>query len=178
MSITSVEFLALIVVLLILYWNISRRFQWILLLISSVIFYVLNAPVFTLIYIGISVVSVYYATMYFEKDGKNKKAVLVGTLVIVLGILAVLKYTNLFVGTLFMLLKIPYARVNWIAPLAISFYTLQLVAYTLDCYWGVAGKAEHNILKLLLYTIYFPQMVSGPISRFSELGIKLFEEHK
>ena len=72
--------------------------------------------------------------MYFEKDGKNKKTVLVGTLVIVLGILAVLKYTNLFAGTLFMLLKIPYARVNWIAPLAISFYTLQLVAYTLDCY--------------------------------------------
>lgn len=178
MSITSVEFLGFIVALLIVYWNIPGKFQWILLLVASSIFYVLNAPVFTLIYIGISVVSVYYATMYFEKDGKNKKAVLVGTLVIVLGILAVLKYTNLFAGTLFMLLKIPYARVNWIAPLAISFYTLQLVAYTLDCYWGVAGKAEHNILKLLLYTIYFPQMVSGPISRFSELGTKLFEEHK
>lgn len=178
MSITSVGFLGFITVLWVVYWNIPRKFQWILLLVASSIFYVLNAPVFTLIYIGISVVSVYYATMYFEKDGKNKKAVLVGTLVIVLGILAVLKYTNLFAGTLFMLLKIPYARVNWIAPLAISFYTLQLVAYTLDCYWGVAGKAEHNILKLLLYTIYFPQMVSGPISRFSELGIKLFEEHK
>ena len=163
MSITSVEFLAFIAVLLILYWNIPGRFQWMLLLTASVIFYVLNAPVYTLIYIGVSIVTVYCATMYFENGSKNKKMVLVGTLIIVLGILAVLKYTNLFVGTLFMIFKIPYTRVNWIAPLAISFYTLQLVAYTLDCYWGIAGKAERNIFKLLLYTIYFPQMVSGPI---------------
>lgn len=42
---------------------------------------------------------------------------------------------------------------------------------------GGAGRTEHNILKLLLYTIYFPQMVSGPISRFSDLGVKLFAVH-
>ena len=178
MSVTSVEFLGFITVLLTVYWIIPGRFQWVLLLAASSIFYVLNAPMFTLIYIGISVSSVYYATMYFENGGKNKKIVLIGTLIVVLGILAVLKYTNLFAGTLCMILKIPYARVNWIAPLAISFYTLQLVAYTLDCYWGVAGKTERNIFKLLLYTIYFPQMVSGPISRFTDLGVKLFEVHK
>ena len=178
MSITSVGFLVFIAISCVLYWNVPGRFQWVFLLIASSIFYVLNAPIFTLIYIGISIISVYYATMYFEKGGKNKKSVLVGTLIIVLDILAVLKYMNLFAGTLFMLLKIPYVRVNWIAPLAISFYTLQLVAYTLDCYWGVAGKTERNIFKLLLYTIYFPQMVSGPISRFTDLGVKLFEVHK
>lgn len=178
MSITSVEFIVFIAVLLIIYWNIPGNFQWILLLVASCIFYVLNAPIFTLVYIGISVISVYYATMYFEKGGKNKKVVLVVTLIIILGILVVLKYTNLFAGSLYIILNIPYVRVNWIAPLAISFYTLQLVAYTLDCYWGVAGRTEHNVLKLLLYTIYLPQMVSGPISRFSDLGVKLCVAHK
>lgn len=140
MSITSVEFIVFIAVLLIIYWNIPGNFQWILLLVASCIFYVLNAPIFTLVYIGISVLSVYYATLYFEKGGKNKKTVLVGTLIVVLGTLAVLKYTNLLAGTLCILLKISYERVNWIAPLAISFYTLQLVAYTLDCYWGGGRK--------------------------------------
>ena len=77
MSITSVEFLAFIAVLLILYWNIPGRFQWMLLLTASVIFYVLNAPVYTLIYIGVSIVTVYCATMYFENGSKNKKMVLV-----------------------------------------------------------------------------------------------------
>ena len=176
MSIISPEFFIFISVLLVVYWNIPGRFQWLLLLVASGIFYILNAPVFTLIYIGISVVTVYFATIYFEKR-ENKTGVLVGTLIIILGTLAVLKYTNLFVGTLFMILRIPYTRINWAAPLAISFYTLQLVAYTLDCYWKVC-RPEKNILKLLLYTIYFPQMVSGPISRYNELGKYLFEKHR
>lgn len=176
MSIISPEFFIFISVLLVVYWNIPGRFQWLLLLVASGIFYILNAPVFTLIYIGISVVTVYFATIYFEKR-ENKTGVLVGTLIIILGTLAVLKYTNLFVGTLFMILRIPYTRINWVAPLAISFYTLQLVAYTLDCYWKVC-RPEKNILKLLLYTIYFPQMVSGPISRYNELGKYLFEKHR
>lgn len=178
MNITSFNFLIFIAVLLVVYWSIPKKLQWIVLLVGSIIFYISNAPLFTFIYIGISVVSVYYATIYFESNGKNKKVVLVCTLITTLGILAVLKYTNLFAGTLFMLLKIPYTRFNWIAPLAISFYTLQLVAYTLDCYWGVAGRVERNIFKLLLYTIYFPQMTSGPISRFSDLGSKLFDGHR
>jgi len=72
MSVTSVEFLGFITVLLTVYWIIPGRFQWVLLLAASSIFYVLNAPMFTLIYIGVSVVMVYYATMYFEKGGKNK----------------------------------------------------------------------------------------------------------
>ena len=177
MSIVSIEYLFFIAVLFIVYWNISARIQWILLLSASIIFYVLNAPVYTLIYIGISVIIVYLATAYFDKGLKHKKKILVLTLVSIIGILAVLKYTNMFAGTLYLIRGLKYTAVHWVAPLAISYYTLQLVAYTLDCYWGVE-KAEKNILKVLLYTIYFPQMISGPISRYSNLGKVLFEEHR
>jgi membrane bound O-acyl transferase MBOAT family protein len=124
-----------------------------------------------------SVIAVYFATQYFEKNDKYKKFVLIIVLIVTIGILIVLKYTNTLVGILLIMDDIQYSRVNWIAPLAISFYTLQLVAYLLDCYWGVI-KAEKNILKLLLYTIYFPQMVSGPISRFNELGASVLQEKK
>lgn len=177
MSIVSIEYLFFIAVLFIAYWNISAKFQWILLLAASIIFYVFNAPMYTLIYIGISVIIVYMATVSFDRDYKYKKMVLVLTLVLILGTLAVLKYTNMFAGTLYLILGLHYTSVHWVAPLAISYYTLQLVAYTLDCYWGIE-KAEKNIFKVLLYTIYFPQMVSGPISRYSNLGKVLFEEHR
>ena len=177
MSIVSIEYLFFIAALFIVYWNISAKFQWILLLTASIIFYTFNAPVYTFIYIGISVILVYLATVYFDTDLKHKKMVLVLTLLSIIGILAVLKYTNMFAETLYLSLGLQYTAVRWFAPLAISYYTLQLVAYTLDCYWGVE-RAEKNIFKVLLYTIYFPQMVSGPISRYSNLGKILFEEHK
>ena len=177
MRIVSIEYLFFIAALFIVYWNIPAKFQWILLLAASIVFYVLNAPVYTFIYIGISVSMVYLSTVYFDKGLKHKKKILVLTLVSIIGILAVLKYTNMFAGTLYLILGLKYTTVHWVAPLAISYYTLQLVAYTLDCYWGVE-KAEKNIFKVLLYTIYFPQMVSGPISRYSNLGKVLFEEHR
>ena len=158
MSIVSIEYLFFIAALFIVYWNIPAKFQWILLLAASIVFYVLNAPVYTFIYIGISVSMVYLSTVYFDKGLKHKKKILVLTLVSIIGILAVLKYTNMFAGTLYLILGLKYTTVHWVAPLAISYYTLQLVAYTLDCYWGVE-KAEKNIFKVLLYTIYFPQMV-------------------
>lgn len=69
------------------------------------------------------------------------------------------------------------STVEWCASLAISYYTLQIVAYLLDCYWGVTER-ESNPLKLLLFTSFFPLMVSGPISKHSMLAPQLFEEHR
>ena len=73
MSIVSIEYLFFIAALFIVYWNISAKFQWILLLTASIIFYTFNAPVYTFIYIGISVILVYLATVYFDTDLKHKK---------------------------------------------------------------------------------------------------------
>ena len=52
--------------MLLLYWNIPARFQWIVLLVASIIFYIFNAPIYTFVYIGISLVSVYFAIRYFD----------------------------------------------------------------------------------------------------------------
>lgn len=174
MSVISVEFILFVIVLFFIYWNIPAKFQWILLLIASVIFYVFNSPAFTLVYVAFSVITVYFATQYFEKSNRHKKHVLIIALIVTLGSLVALKYTNTLMEALLIIGNVQGPRVNLVAPLAISFFTLQLVAYLLDCYWGTI-KAEKNIFKLMLYTIYFPQMVSGPISRFNELGVSLFQ---
>ena len=180
MVITSVKFLIFVAISLIVYFKLPTRFQWVLLLADSLFFYFINTKAATFLYLIVAVLVTYGAALSFEKtkSGTKKKLVLIFAILVNAGILAVLKYTNLLVGTVnFFTKEETLKTVHWIAPLAISFYTLQLLSYLCDCYWG-SLKPEKNPLKLLLFTMYFPLMVSGPISRYRDLGKKLFEEHR
>lgn len=180
MTITSLGFLAFVGILLFIYWFVPHKAQWVVLLIGSILFYVLTAKPFTLIYILVSVGAVYLATRYFEKseDVRKKRTALVAALLVNIGLLVALKYTNMLIDTVNKLISgKPLSTVDWLAPMAISYYTLTLIAYLVDCYGGMFAP-EHNILKLTLYTIYFPVMVSGPICRYNEVGEQLFRENR
>ncbi len=180
MVITSVKFLIFVAISLIVYFKLPTKYQWVLLLADSLFFYFINTRTITFLYLVAAVLVTYGAALSFEKieDSGKKKAVLFFAILVDAGILAVLKYTNLLVGTVNFFAKEEMLKtVHWVAPLAISFYTLQLLSYVCDCYWG-SQKAEKDPLKLLLFTMYFPLMVSGPISRYRDLGKKLFEEHR
>lgn len=183
MSITSVLFICFVLISIFIYYLLKGNGQWILLLIDSIVFYVLSAKPITLIYVAYTVASVYCATAFFDKvSNKKKKVLLAAVLLSNVAILAVLKYSNLGIHSVNGLLKIfrvekAFAEVEYLAPLALSFYMLQMLSYLLDCYWGVAIP-EKNIAKLTLYTIYFPLMVSGPICRHSQIGNSLFDKHE
>ena len=69
------------------------------------------------------------------------------------------------------------AAVDWVLPLGISFYTFQTVSYVIDVYWEKV-EPERNILKVALFTSFFPLLIQGPISRFGDLKDTLFAEHK
>lgn len=187
MEITSVVFFAFVGASLLVYWKLPARLQWMLLLADSLLFYILNTEPVTLLYLAASLLSVYGATRFFGSERAKaapglKKGAVCLTVAINVGILAVLKYTNLGIGTINAIGTHvdgfeSLAEVNWLAPLAISYYTLQIVAYLLDCYWGTAVP-EKNFAKLVLFVCYFPQMVSGPICRYSQTGEELFREHR
>lgn len=66
---------------------------------------------------------------------------------------------------------------NWVAPLGLSFYSLQMIAYLADIYKGTI-RAEQNLLKYTLFLSFFPQMVQGPIPRFDTLAAQLTEGHR
>lgn len=174
MEITSVSYILFVLLSVLVYWNIPFKYRWYILLLDSLIFYFVNAQAYTFLYIIISVTSVYGATQYFESGRKNRKTVLILTLSVNLIILVLLKYTNLFIGTVNYLCHENIENVSWYASLAISFYTLQIISYLLDCYWNV-DYVEKNPLKLLLFTSFFPLMVSGPISQHAQLAPQLFE---
>lgn len=68
------------------------------------------------------------------------------------------------------------STVSILGALGISYYTFSLISYVADIYWR-KDKAETNYLHLLAFTIYFPKILQGPISRHKELAPQLFEGH-
>ena len=187
MEITSFSFFLLVGISLVVYLYLPYRFQWGVLLFDSVLFYFANASWGTFVYICVSVASIYSAVHFFHKKPEasaesKRKCVLILAIVLNAGILVILKYMNLVIHTWnFFGERILHVKglsdVAWLAPMAVSFYTLQLLAYLLDCYWGSA-EPFGNPLRLGLYTIYFPLMTSGPICRYDQVGKQLFEEHR
>lgn len=196
MNVTSIYFLAFCSALLLLYYCFPGKMRWGVLLAGSLFFYFAGAAPVTIVYLLVSVCTVYWASTRFaavdealaglgkadcdqrSRAEKKKKIILAAVLVINFGMLAVLKYSNLFLQPVFFVYRLsggtaetPYFK--FASALGISFYTLQITGYLLDCYWGKC-KAQKNIGKLLLFTCYFPQMVSGPISRYGELEGTLF----
>ncbi len=186
MSLTSLTFFAFFIISLIIYYLIPKRCQWMALLGFSVVFFLLSATPYTGIYILVSIVCTTVSARKISQglaDGDQAKArrALIFGLIINVGLLAALKYTNFFILNInkftSMLHIFKHIReVAWPAPMGISFYTLQVVGYLLNVYWGTV-PAQQSMLKTALFTGYYPQLTSGPISRYHQLKDTLFAPH-
>lgn len=183
MSVVSLSFIGFFLITLLLYYCLPPKKQWIILLISSVIFYFCSATGYTFLYVVVSIFSIYGATVYIENEkAKHRKAVYMSALIINVGMLAVLKYMNFFVGNAKALVHIFVPGVTTevttlVASLGVSFYALWMIGYLTDVYWGMY-PAQKNPFKLALFNCYYPQMISGPFSRYGELSKTLYEGKK
>lgn len=206
MLFTSYEFIGFLIVTLILYYALPKKFQWQWLLISSLVFYYL-CDVKYLIFILATALTIFLIakkiqdlsdtqSRYFKDNketlSKDEKKVYKATtkkkqwrllllaLFINIGILAVLKYTNFAISNINNVTGLfggePLSFVNLVLPMGISFYTFQAVGYIIDVYRGTQ-KAQTNFFKFALFVSFFPQLVQGPISRFSDLGKTLYGPH-
>ena len=107
-----------------------------------------------ILFLLFNALSSFYVTKFF--NGKYKRIWLLLFLGANIGILLTLKFQEVFHFT------------NIIAPLGISYYTLQVISYVVDVYRGKIER-EQNLLTYLLYVFYFPYLFIGPISRFSDV---------
>lgn len=114
----------------------------------------------------------FYAAQKIEKSEtqKQRKAFLLLSLAGNLSVLLFFKYFNFFITEFANLFSLnpDNLTLNIILPLGISFYTFQAMAYTIDVYRKTT-KAETNLLTYLVYSSFFPQMLSGPIERANRL---------
>ena len=113
---------------------------------------------------------------------KKQRKVLFFAVILHIGLLVVLKYTPFFgrnIKTILSLLNIPITLniPRFLIPIGISFYTFQAVSYMVDVYRETI-KADKNLLRLALFMSFFPQIMEGPIARYSETAIDLYEGNK
>ena len=185
MSLTSLVFALFCIIFLLIYFIVPKKFQWFVLLVSSLIFlFYDNFNIATIIQALLVLLSAYICGLLIEKHKYTKKAcVFLGIGIgIILLILVYLKYTNVFLATanhLFKLFNIKY-KFHFIernSLIGVSYYSLIMISYLLDIYRGTC-KPQRNILKCALFMSYFPILPSGPFIRYGNIEEDLYGKHK
>ena len=177
MVFSSLVFLSFFLpVVLILYFAIPAKGKNAVLLLTSLLFYAWGEPAYIAIMIFSSVFDYCNgrAIEHFDKtgNGKGKKAVLIISVIGNLSILGVFKYTDFVIENINTLSGAGLSLLNVALPIGISFYTFQTMSYTIDVYRGKA-KAQHNILDFATYVCMFPQLIAGPIVRYTDVSREL-----
>ncbi|MCR5250652.1 MAG: MBOAT family protein [Lachnospiraceae bacterium] len=177
MVFSSIPFLFFFLpVFLILYYAFPGRAKNVVLLVFSLLFYAWGEPVYIFLMLFSSLVDYLDGLLQerFEGQKGKKRLCLIIALAINLGLLAFFKYADFAVG-IFNSLTPWDAKLPGIAlPIGISFYTFQTVSYSIDVYKGKV-RAEKNYFDYLCYVSMFPQLIAGPIVRFSSVQAELKE---
>ena len=159
-----------------IYYLVPKRFKNFTLLVLSLIFYSWGEAKYFPIMIASTVVD-YTASGLIESHRDNKlicRLGLIYSVVFNLGMLGFFKYTNFFVGNLNALFGLSLPTISFVLPLGISFYTFQTMSYTIDVYLGKV-KAERNIIDFGAFVVLFPQLIAGPIVRYTDINRELKE---
>ena len=180
----SCSFYFFIVILLVLYYIVPLRFRWWILLAGSLCFFCKIDPKGFGVFLSTALASYLMGLLlgnsrYFPatrnldpvKDYRYKLCLFLSIAIVAIPLL-VTKNAN------FVLDQIHKPRYeNWIIPLGISFYTLQMISYLVDVY-NKKIEPQKNPFKYLLFVSFFPQIVQGPIPRYDQLKVQLFEGHR
>ena len=158
-------------IVLIIYYIVPKKAKNIVLLISSLLFYFYGEPKFGILMI-ISILLTYIHGLLMDKYPKRKKLFLISSIVISSGLLVVFKYTDFIISNINMVLHSNIDLVKLSLPIGISFYTFQMISYIIDVYRGEA-KVQKSFLKLATYVALFPQLIAGPIVRYTTIEDEL-----
>ncbi len=161
-------------VVLLFYYILPYKYKNVVITIFSLIFYSWGEVKYFPIMLASTVVD-FTCGQVIEKNpdkASTRKFALLFSMVFNLGMLLFFKYTDFFIvninqffGTDMDLLKITL-------PLGISFYTFQTMSYTIDVYRGKV-KAEKNIINFSAFVTMFPQLIAGPIVKYTDINEKL-----
>ncbi|MGN1001642.1 MAG: MBOAT family O-acyltransferase [Oscillospiraceae bacterium] len=170
MLFSSISFLYVFLpVTLLVYFLVPRRWKNAVLLLASLVFYFFGEPVYVLLLL-FSSLSDWAHSLYIEKHRGTKRAkgALVSSLVINLAMLGFFKYADFLIGSVNALLGSNLPLLGVPLPIGISFFTFQTMSYTIDVYRGRV-HAQRNLATLATFVCLFPQLIAGPIVRYSDI---------
>ena len=161
-------------VAMLVYYLTPWRYKNLVLLIESLVFYSWGEIRYFPIMVA-SIVLDYAASNGIERNRGNKLACRLFLALSVcgnLGMLFFFKYSNFILQNLGALLGADFPVLEITLPLGISFYTFQTMSYTIDVYWNKV-KAERNIIDFGAFVVLFPQLIAGPIVRYTDVNREL-----
>ena len=154
---------------MLLYQLSPRKARPIVMLAADFVFFYMLSGILIIYFILASAVTYFGGRLIDRAEEKykkqpcrirNKRLILGGCIAINLAMLVVFKYLKAF-------------GVDLIAPVGISYYTLQTISYMTDVYRG-SVSVDKNPVRLILYRSFFPQIMEGPISRYSQVASELY----
>ena len=174
MLFSSVSFLYYFLpITLILYFVSKDKYKNIILLLASLFFYFYGEPKYTVLML-ISAFSAYIHGILIEKFREKgySKLFLVSGLVVSLGILIVFKYMDFIIKNINYISNSNIKLLRLVLPIGISFYTFQGLSYIVDVYKKDA-KVCRSFVDFATYVCLFPQLIAGPIVRYTTIEDEL-----
>ena len=172
MLFSSIPFLFYFLPCVLLLYAVSpKKLKNFTLLICSLVFYAWGEPRLVILML-ITVFLGYLLGLLTEKYNKYKKFFLGLSVVLSLGFLGYYKYVDFFIENINAITNLSIPLLNVALPIGISFYTFQLLSYNIDVYRGNV-PAQRNFVNLATYISLFPQLIAGPIVRYSDVAKQL-----
>jgi len=163
---------------LLVYYLSPRWLRTPVLLLWSLAFYGWGEPAYLFLMIGTIVINYFFGLWIHTRhsNGNGAKGVLAASIAVNLLLLGFFKYAGFFVTQLKALLPfMAGVRAPEIAlPIGISFYVFQSMSYVIDVYRNDA-PVQKNVLTFGTYVTLFPQLIAGPIVRYSDVALQMTE---
>jgi alginate O-acetyltransferase complex protein AlgI len=160
---------------LILFLLAPKKLKNTVLLISSLVFYGWGEPKYVIMMVASIIIGFVSGLLIEATNEKSKKKLIITINIIInLGFLGFFKYSNFFIENFNSVTGLSLNLLNVALPIGISFYTFQILSYAVDVYRGTT-KAQKNIINLATYITMFPQLIAGPIVRYTDI-VKSLDE--
>ena len=177
MVFSSLIFLFIFFPLTLLLYFIARNIKTknFILVVASLIFYSWGEPVWVILLIFSSILD--YTVSHAIEKHRNQpitKFYLAVSVIINLGLLAIFKYSGFFISTINSAFGLSLPEPAFSLPIGISFYTFQTMSYSIDVYKGNV-KAQKSFMNFLMFVSLFPQLIAGPIVRYSDIEDQISE---
>lgn len=149
--------------------NLSNAF----LCVMSLYFYAYGEPKFVFLMIA-SIIFNYCIALLIDRASRHRNVYLIVSVVFNIGILFVCKYLGWSIEILNSILAKEIPVFSMALPIGISFYTFQALSYVIDV-WKRVVPAQKNIMNVGLYVSLFPQLVAGPIVRYTDIEKQIYK---
>ena len=158
---------------LIVYFLVPNCLKNAVLLLSSLFFYAWGEPRFV-VFMVIAIIQGYVFGLLAEtyRGRPQAKLCLYASAAVSLCLLGYCKYADFFIGSFNSLTGLSLPLLHVALPIGISFYTFQILSYVIDVYRGNAA-AQRNFIDLAAYVAMFPQLIAGPIVRYTDIAPQL-----